>query len=207
MPCTPGVCQCTGCLNDEREEAEQVRENQKRSLAEAVRKGCNCKKNYCRKNYCICHGAGLTCDKSLCHCTECFNYDDAPPVPTSAANEGADVKKQRRKVEKRESIPFPQGAVVKSKMPSDNHRRPSEAANQDVQWTLHPFVETPSLLTCQITICWDRAPLKWRRDELGWLWRTKKQSGIQIRCQKCLRVKFKLIQRVQNFNCFDNSDH
>ena len=93
MPCTPGVCQCTGCLNDERDEAEQVRENQKRSLAGAVRKGCNCKKNYCRKNYCICHGAGLMCDRSLCHCTECFNYDDAPPVPISAAIEAADVKK------------------------------------------------------------------------------------------------------------------
>ena len=84
--CIPGVCQCHGCKNDDSEEAIQARAEQKRVLDEGVRKGCNCKKNYCKKNYCICHHGGLKCDPDLCHCSDCYNYEGAPPPPGKSAS-------------------------------------------------------------------------------------------------------------------------
>ena len=93
--CAPGLCQCVGCLNDDSKDAIAARDLQKRAILEAVRKGCNCRRNYCRKNYCICHGSGLMCDPKLCHCESCYNYEGAPPVPTNEAR-GAEPKKRRK---------------------------------------------------------------------------------------------------------------
>ncbi len=98
VACEPGLCACVGCLNDDRPEAQKARLEQLRSLAEAVRKGCNCKRNYCRKNYCICHGKGLYCEPELCNCTGCHNYEGAPPVPTSNPADKASEPRKRRKV-------------------------------------------------------------------------------------------------------------
>jgi hypothetical protein len=69
-------------------------------MEKAERKGCNCKKNYCMKNYCICHGAGQMCDPSLCHCSDCYNYADAPPLPDPSATEKTGEAKKRRKQDK-----------------------------------------------------------------------------------------------------------
>ena len=104
--CEPGICQCIGCLNDDRPEAESARAAQKLLLESAVRKGCNCKRNYCRKNYCICHSKGIHCDVSICHCQDCYNYPEAPPVPPSADDSVKDMDKRRRggRSEKRSSV-------------------------------------------------------------------------------------------------------
>ena len=97
--CIPGVCQCQDCQNDDREAAVQARLEQKRSLDSAVRKGCNCKKNYCKKNYCICHNDGLWCDPAICHCTECYNHESAGPLPlrqSSDSLKASDGKKRKK---------------------------------------------------------------------------------------------------------------
>jgi len=49
------------------------------------------------KNYCICHGAGQKCDPALCHCTDCYNYEDAPPLPDPSSAEKTGEAKKRRK--------------------------------------------------------------------------------------------------------------
>ena len=85
LPCRPGICQCDGCQNDEREDAAKAREEQKQKIESDVRRGCNCKKNYCKKNYCICHNGGKLCDPKLCNCTDCYNVEGAPPVPKKNA--------------------------------------------------------------------------------------------------------------------------
>ena len=85
--CQPGVCQCSGCQNDERESAVKARADQMARMDAAVRKGCNCKSN-CKKNYCICHSKGLMCDPVLCHCQKCYNKVGAGPVPAKTGLEG-----------------------------------------------------------------------------------------------------------------------
>ncbi len=40
------------------------------------------------------------CDKNLCHCIECFNYEGAPNVPSSANAEAADGRKRRKNEKK-----------------------------------------------------------------------------------------------------------
>ena len=99
VACDPTVCQCEDCQNDMRESAIAAREEQKRILKEAVRRGCNCKRNYCLKNYCICHSQGLKCIAGLCQCNQCFNFEGAGPPPTKQNSEcakGSDARKRRR---------------------------------------------------------------------------------------------------------------
>ena len=100
VPCRPGICNCTGCENDERQAAIEAREKQREELQNAVRKGCNCKNNYCKKNYCICHAAGLKCDPRICNCHDCYNYVGAPPLPDSflAKQKGGGARKHARKM-------------------------------------------------------------------------------------------------------------
>lgn len=86
--CNPDICQCSGCQNDERESAVKARSNQIYKIESAVRKGCNCKSNYCKKNYCICHSKGQLCDPELCHCKSCYNKLNAGPVPSKISSEG-----------------------------------------------------------------------------------------------------------------------
>ena len=79
--CDPTVCQCSNCENDLRESAIAAREEQIKILKAAVRKGCNCKRNYCKKNYCVCHANGDKCI-ALCQCLECFNKEGMGPPPS-----------------------------------------------------------------------------------------------------------------------------
>ena len=83
--------------------AVKAREEQKRHMEEAkrnnIRKGCNCKKNYCHKGYCICHNSGQHCDRNLCHCQQCYNYEGAPPLPGSNGSDSgkpSETKKRRK---------------------------------------------------------------------------------------------------------------
>lgn len=39
---------------------------------------CRCRKTRCLKLYCECYAAGTACT-STCRCTDCSNFDDAPP--------------------------------------------------------------------------------------------------------------------------------
>ena len=55
VKCDPDVCGCVDCQNDDRESAVLARAEQLRNINNPVRKGCNCKRNYCLKGYCICH--------------------------------------------------------------------------------------------------------------------------------------------------------
>ena len=77
-----------------------MRANQKQALESAIRKGCNCKKNYCKKNYCICHAAGLKCDPDLCNCTDCYNFDGAPDPPGKKSLEAKEACASRCKKRK-----------------------------------------------------------------------------------------------------------
>ena len=115
LACVPGVCQCSGCQNDESEAAVKAREERKAMMGKEVRKGCNCKKNYCKKNYCICHNAGLHCDPDLCHCIECFNYDGAPSIPMRKDGEGQAEKPSEIRKRRKPEIQAVDGASTRTK--------------------------------------------------------------------------------------------